>query len=69
MTPYQHGHRDALLAIAAEIENADKPRRPPWPAKGSNLHADAVEMGLRAAAALARRRAEALPHDPEEEPA
>ena len=69
MTPYQRGARDALLALAAELEQKTGPERPPWPAKGSNLHADTVEMGRRSAAALARRRAEALPHDPEEESA
>ena len=67
MTPYQRGARDALLALAAELEQKTGPERPPWPAKGSNLHADTVEMGLRAAATLARRRSEALPHDPEGE--
>lgn len=76
MTPYQRGSRDALLALAAELERAaiaEMERYPVAPGEVANTlrttvaaHFHHQAKGKRDAAAIARRRAEALPHDPEE---
>lgn len=78
MTPYQRGARDALLALAAELEQ-DASAEEAAHVLGDDYrvgsaHHQAViasrwrSQTLREAAVLARRRAEALPHDPEEAP-
>lgn len=76
MTPYQRGHRDALLALAVELEMsaaAVMARYPVKPGEVANTlrstvaaHFHYEAKGKRDAAAIARRRSEALPHDPEE---
>ncbi len=78
MTAYQRGHRDALLALAAELETsavAEMARYPVKPGEVANTlrstvaaHFHHQAKGKQDAAAIARRRSEALPHDPEEEP-
>lgn len=78
MTSYQKGHRDALLALSVELEAdavAEMARYPVKPGEVTNtLHSTVAAhfhyraAGKRDAANLARRRAEALPHDPEENP-
>ena len=79
VTPYQRGHRDALLALAVELDAvalAVMARYPVAPGEVANTlrttvaaHFHYEAAGKRQAAALTRRRSEALPHDPEEEPA
>ena len=79
VTPYQRGHRDALLALAAELEQQADAEQAAHPlgdryTVGSAHHQSVIasrwrSQTLREAAALARRRADALPHDPEEESA
>ena len=79
VTPYQRGHRDALLTLATELDRdalAVTARYPVKPGEVANAlrstvaaHFHHQAKGKRDAAALARRRAEALPHDPEEESA
>jgi hypothetical protein len=79
MTPYQRGGRDALLALAAEIEAQADQEQAATPlgdayVVGSAKHQAVIASRWRTStmrnnATLARRRAEALPHDPEEEPA
>ena len=76
MTPYQRGHRDALLALAAELETsatAQMARYPVKPGEVANTlrttvaaHFHYEAKGKRNDATLALRRSEALPHDPEE---
>lgn len=78
MTPYQKGHRDALLALAVEIEVCVAAEREKFIlgdkyVVGSAWHQAVIASGWRVSAMqndanLARRRAEALPHDPEENP-
>lgn len=78
MTPYQKGHRDALLALAVEIEACVATEREKYTlgdnyVVGSARHQAVIASGWRIMAMqsdanLARRRAEALPHDPEENP-
>ena len=79
MTPYQRGSRDALLALAAEIEAQASKEQAATPlgddyVVGSAKHQAVIvsrsrSHTMRNDALLARRRSEALPHDPEEEPA
>ena len=76
MTAYQRGHRDALLALAAELEAsaaAEMARYPVKPGEVANTlrstvatHFHHQAKGKRDAATIARRRSEALPHDPDE---
>lgn len=75
LTPYQRGGRDALLAVAAELDvmasraaaDADK-----WRGSAHSLAQRLLEIAAAgretamACAALCRRRAEALPEEPEE---
>lgn len=78
MTPYQKGHRDALLALAVEIEACVATEREKYTLDdnyvvGSARHQAVIASGWRVMAMqsdanLARRRAEALPHDPDENP-
>ena len=78
MTAYQRGHRDALLALAVELETsavAEMARYPVKPGEVANTlrstvaaHFHHQARGKQDAATIARRRSEALPHDPEEEP-
>lgn len=77
MTPYQRGHRDALLALASDLEESAAAEDAAYPDNGryrigSARHQAVLAAQWRAqtkriAADLARRRAEALPHDPKEE--
>jgi len=78
MTPYQRGHRDALLALAVELDAQADKEQALWPlgdwyTVGSVRHQAVIASrwrtsAMRNDALLARRRSEALPHDPEEEP-
>lgn len=77
-TPYQRGNRDGLLNLAAEIERlaalcdesaeAFRARADRGCASAKMLYEHDIRAaeGYRKVAALARRRAEALPEDPEE---
>jgi hypothetical protein len=75
MTPYQRGGRDALLALASELDataDAELTKYPTPPKTASARHAAVATqrqhqaVGLHRAATIARLRAEALPHDPED---
>lgn len=77
MTPYQRGHRDALLALATDLEESAAAEEAAYPDDGryrvggerhqAVLGARWRAQAKRANADQARRRAEALPHDPEQE--
>lgn len=78
-TPYQRGNRDGLTNLAAELdEMASRAReqrdhhravdaKRPVSDQRMTIHASAEQQAYAQVAALARRRADALPIDPEED--
>ena len=71
MTPYQRGHRDALLALAADLGSRADLAIERCTVTGLDAPQRVADhaQGLRHAAQFASIYANEPPHDPEEEPA